>query len=74
MDLLVQGFTIGLEAQYQSNRPTGPSALPLDRKLQIHGVALHIAASSVSGSCSDIKNRYDKGHDFNDSGSNGNHI
>ena len=70
----MQGFTIGLGAQYQSNRPTGPSVLPLGRKLQIHGVALHIAASSGSVSCIGIKNSGGSGHDNNDSSSNGNHI
>ena len=74
MDLLVQGFTIGLGAQYQSNRPTGPSVLPLGRTLQIHGAALHIAANSGSGSCIGINNRDGNGHDNDDSSSNGNHI
>ena len=74
MGFLVQGFTIGLGAQYQSNRPTGPSVLPLGRTLQIHGVALHIAASSGSGSCIGIKNKDGNGHHNNDSSSNGNHV
>ena len=50
------------------------SRLSLGRKLQIHGVALHIAASTGSGSCIGIKNRDGNGHDNNDSSSNGNHI